>query len=69
MFGTPKSLKEAIKYGIESAGSGGMDKSLDIIESHIVDYLSQKFTRSQLKANKENLEAIKLLWKEITKVA
>ena len=49
MKGSPKSLIQSIKNGLEDSGYDYSEKSADIIEQHVKDYLAQKFNVAMLK--------------------
>lgn len=62
--GTPKSLLQAIRNGMENVGVDRVDITLRV---HVRDFLAQKFSATCLLArNPYELKMIQDLWFEIT---
>jgi hypothetical protein len=57
--GTPRTLREAIANGLRQHCPNASTKLVDTLESHVMDYLNQKFTTAMLneKVEKE-IEAL-----------
>lgn len=60
---TPKTLKEAIENGLCDASLKGYDQIAEFIESHVRDFLAQKFGAHELNFSGQETAA---LWKMIT---
>lgn len=60
-------MQEAIQNGLNEALSGdSVGTAAEIIETHVRDFLAQKFTVSMLKVDNEEVD---MLWEQIKKAA
>lgn len=64
VFPTPKTLERAIENGLTESFDGD-DSVPNLIQSHVLDYLRQKFTTAYLRATPEQLVALKALAQKI----
>lgn len=67
--GTPKTMKEAIENGVrdcESREAHDPELKAHIIETHVRDFLAQKFAATMLS---DDCQTVSSLWQHITKKA
>lgn len=65
--GTPKSLTDAIKDGLDHAFIGYTDAEIEMIRVHIKDYLAQKFSRAAYESDQKGEQVVLDLFKESIK--
>jgi hypothetical protein len=65
MIGTPKTLQEAIKNGLDAGKVSYSPEAIQVLSAHVQDYLAQKFGVLMLDANNTTLKVLKTLWDRI----